>query len=199
MFQTVYLTIQGYLNNRYQLGFPIEEVWKAFTESLATDFAHVDTEVSTACQQALKAQQFALFSDYLAAKLVQLPHLLFAAAQEWTYHGLVLGIISGMGIRVAAEQATDAGRVDLVLEIPTTFYVVELKLDSSAEAALDQTHEKGYYKGFLWQGKEVALIGMSLASVVRNIADWKGELLDETGRLIRHWVPNQPARKIGLG
>ena len=185
MYQTGYLTIKGYRNNRYQLGFPNEEVRMAFIESLVNHFSTINREIADRCYDILENQQPALFFEQVKTIMASFPYNLFSRAQEQTYHGMLLGIISGMGIEVVAEKATNLGRIDIVLELPNTFYVMELKLDSSAEVALAQVHEKRYYEAFLRQGKEVALIGINFSSEERNVADWQGELRNEAGQLIR--------------
>ena len=138
--------------------------------------------VSSICTQALITYQFSDFVDQLQSSLSQFAYPLFIGATERTYHGMLLGLIRGMGIEVVAEQLVNTGSIDLVLELPKVYYVLELKLDKPVAVALEQIHERGYYKAFLHQGKEVALIGVSLSSAQRNIDDWTGELLDDQGQ-----------------
>ena len=51
---------------------------------------------------------------------------------------MVLGTLHGMGIDVAGEISSSLGCLDLLIQVPTTTYVIELKLDSSPEAGLKQ-------------------------------------------------------------
>ena len=75
------------------------------------------------------------------------------------------------------------------MEVPTTTYVIELKLDSSSEAGLKQIISQEYDRPYLGQGKSIARVGLSLSSKKRNIATWQGKLLDEHGALIRKLAP----------
>ena len=76
------------------------------------------------------------------------------------------------------------GRIDLVLKTPKTTYLFEFKLDSTADTALEQIHQKKYFHPYLKQGKQIVIVGINFSSELRNISDWKGELLSETGKHI---------------
>ena len=81
--------------------------------------------------------------------------------------------------------------MDLVIEMPKTTYVIELKLNSSPENALKQIAEKGYYEKFLLTGREVITLGVNLSSEHRNIDDWKGNLLSSSGKKIKDLLPEE--------
>ncbi|XWN35619.1 MAG: AAA family ATPase [Roseivirga sp.] len=187
MFQTGYLTIEGYnaASKHYQLGFPNQEVREAFTKSLIKHFAKLDTAFSTKSKEALKEGDLSLFFAQLKVALASFPYQLFTEAGERTYHGMVLSLMSGMGLEVSAERPSSLGRVDLLVELARTTYVMELKLDSSAEVALEQIREKQYHVPHLRKGKEVAIVGVNFSSKTRNVNSWRGELLDEQGEVVR--------------
>lgn len=187
MFQTGYLTIQGYddLTKRYQLGFPNQEVREAFIDSLIKHFAPVDVGISSKCEEAMKEQDPALFFEHIRVALASFPYQLFIDAKERTYHAILLGMMNGMGFAVEAERSTNIGRIDIVLRTAKTTYIFEIKLDGTAEAALQQVHQKKYFEQYLHKGKEIALIGVNFSSKTRNISEWKGEVLSETGKPVR--------------
>ena len=94
-----------------------------------------------------------------------------------------------MDLEVYAEVANNFGRLDLLIQMPKTSYVIELKLDSSPEAGLKQIISKGYDRPYRGQGKSIVRVGLSFSSDKRNIDTWQGELLDEHGALIRKLAP----------
>ena len=102
---------------------------------------------------------------------------------------MVLGTLHGMGIDVAGEISSSLGCLDLLIQVPTTTYVIELKLDSSPEAGLKQIRKQEYHGPYLGQGKAMAIVGLSFSWQQRNIATWQGELLDEYGEIIRKLAP----------
>ena len=109
----------------------------------------------------------------------------FVDAKERTYQGMLLSMLYGMGLKTFSEQSTNRGRIDVVLEIPKTTYIIELKLNGSAEKALLQIHEKGYSKPYRNKGKKIVIVGANFSSDKRNISEWKGEILSEDGVFIR--------------
>ena len=187
MFQTGYLTVSGYdeVVNRYQLDFPNQEVTEAFLETLINNFANIDPTLSMECQETLENHDLNVFFDQIKTTLSSFPYQLFVKATESTYQGMLLGILKGMGFGVYGEKLTNLGRIDLVIEMPKTTYVLELKLDSSPENALTQILEKKYHEQFLQKGKEIALVGVNFSSKSRNIESWKASLYTASGDFIR--------------
>ena len=85
----------------------------------------------------------------------------------------VLFIISKlMGFYVQAEYHTSNGRIDLVLQTDRYVYVMEFKLDGSAEEALRQIEEKGYARPFEADTRQVFKIGVNFSNETRNIERW---------------------------
>ncbi|MEN0016678.1 MAG: PD-(D/E)XK nuclease domain-containing protein, partial [Bacteroidota bacterium] len=112
-----------------------------------------------------------------------------STARERTYHMMLLSLFKGMGFSVAAEVPTSRGSIDLVIQLPSTTYVIEVKLNRNAALALAQIHAKGYHKAFLGQGKTVVLLGLNFSSKARNIDTWEAELLDAQGQSTRFIRP----------
>ena len=94
-----------------------------------------------------------------------------------------------MDLEVSSEISSSWGRLDLLIQMPQTTYVIELKLNRTPEEGLNQIISKEYDKPYLGQGKSIARIGLNFSSNKRNIDTWQGELLDEHGTLIRKLAP----------
>ncbi|MDE7073920.1 MAG: PD-(D/E)XK nuclease domain-containing protein, partial [Odoribacter sp.] len=73
---------------------------------------------------------------------------------------------------VQAEYHTSNGRIDLVLQTDKYVYVMEFKLDGSAEEALRQIEEKEYAKPFEADTRQVFKIGVNFSNETRNIERW---------------------------
>ena len=82
-------------------------------------------------------------------------------------------------------MSTAKGRIDTVVHTPGRIYVMEFKLDASAQSALQQIREKRYGSPFLGQDKEVTALGISFSSAEKEVAEWQAvpyeELLVEGG------------------
>ena len=63
-----------------------------------------------------------------------------------------------------AEKDTSEGRIDCVVECPDYVYIIEFKLNGSAEAALKQIEEKGYAKPYASDSRKLIAIGINFSS-----------------------------------
>ena len=145
MFQSGYLTIESYNEKTqyYQLVFPNKEVRKAFIHSLVKHFAQLNAEFSAEMRTLLEEHNLTVFFEKIKLKFTKFPYQTFSKAQEHTYHGLLLSLLHGMDLEVSAEVANNLGRLDLLIEMPKTTYIIELKLDSSPEDRAQANHSKG--------------------------------------------------------
>lgn len=84
-------------------------------------------------------------------------------------------IFKMMGFYTEVERTTHRGRIDIVIKTSDYIYVMEIKLDGSADEALRQIHEKGYAEPYRKDGRKVFLIGVNFSSVAKGVEDWKVE------------------------
>ncbi|MBF5059086.1 ATP-binding protein [Candidatus Neptunochlamydia vexilliferae] len=188
MYQSGYFTIKGYnpTSKRYRLGLPNEEVRTAFMYSLTKHFTdNIDVRSSEKFVKALEKHQVDILFEHIKVGFSSFAYQVFAGAKERTYQAMLLSMLHGMGFDPLSERATNTGRIDVMLEMPKTTYILELKLDGCADAALDQIRQKEYFKPYTHKGKEIAIIGANFSSEARNISEWKGELLTESGEKLR--------------
>ena len=74
---------------------------------------------------------------------------------------------------VDVEVHTPKGRVDMVLQTKTDLYLVELKLNKSAQAAMGQINLRNYNQRFALCGLPITKVGINFDSTTGNIDDWK--------------------------
>ena len=192
MYQTGYFTIKGYnsISKRYHLGLPNEEVRSAFINSLVKDFTNI-TKLRSSEEfiKALESHQVDFLFKHLELGFSSFAYQVFVDAKERTYQGMLLSMLYGMGFDPLSEKSTNVGCIDVVLEIPNTTYIIELKLDGNSSMALKQIHDKGYFKPYIHKGKKIVIIGANFSSELRNVSEWKGELLSESGEKIKDIFP----------
>lgn len=73
---------------------------------------------------------------------------------------------------VDVEVHTPRGWVDIVLLTKTDLYVVELKLNKSAQAAMQQINLKNYRQRFALCGLPITKVGINFDSTQGTIEDW---------------------------
>ena len=91
---------------------------------------------------------------------------------EGHYQQLFYVIFSLFGLYVDVEVRTSDGRVDLVLRTQTTLYVMELKLNQSAEVAMRQIDLKQYPDRFRLCGLPMVKVGINFDTERHTLKDW---------------------------
>lgn len=77
-----------------------------------------------------------------------------------------------MGFHTEVEYRTSRGRVDLVLKTSDYIYIMEFKLNGSAEEAIKQIEEKGYASAFSCDKRKLIKVGINFNDEIRSIERW---------------------------
>ena len=91
---------------------------------------------------------------------------------ELHYQNVLFIVFKLLGFYVKAEYHTSEGRVDLILQTDRFIYVMEFKLDGTAEEALQQIDDKGYALPFASDPRTLFRIGVNFSAKTRNIEKW---------------------------
>ena len=180
LYQSGYLTIKHYdpMIDLYTLGYPNEEVRTGMVRSLAANYlTPAEGTNSSFVIKFVKAviaddmeQALTLMRAYLAGVSYRLSNKTERDVQTIFY--LVFSLI-GSFIKVEEESAH--GRADVVITLPSVVYVMELKFDGSADAALRQIDEKDYLIPYTADGKRLVKVGVNYSSEERTITEWRIE------------------------
>lgn len=180
LYQSGYLTIKHYepMIDLYTLGYPNEEVRTGMVRSLAANYlTPAEGTNSSFVIKFVKAviaddmeQALTLMRAYLAGVSYRLSNKTERDVQTIFY--LVFSLI-GSFIKVEEESAH--GRADVVITLPSVVYVMELKFDGSADAALRQIDEKGYLIPYTADGTRLVKVGVNYSSEERTITEWRIE------------------------
>ena len=178
LYQSGYLTIKG-LDEQfglYRLGFPNDEVEQGFVRFLLPCYTPLDSnggvffiskfvrDVQQGNVEGFLERLQTMFEDNdyrVAGKL------------ELYFQNMMYVIFKMMGFYVQVERATARGRIDVTIQTPDYIYIIEIKLDGSADAALQQIEEKGYAKPFATDSRKLYKIGLNFSSESRSINEWK--------------------------
>jgi hypothetical protein len=82
-------------------------------------------------------------------------------------------IMKMMGFYTTVERPTSESRIDMIIKTKDYIYILEFKLDGSAEDALRQIDEKGYAKPFAMDSRKLFKIGVNFDTKKRCISDWR--------------------------
>ncbi len=178
LYQSGYLTIQSYDNQtqEYTLKYPNQEVERGFMQGLANIFVP-----SARYNSPFAVRKFAEdFKKGDTESLMKRFEAFFADADyeivgdaELYFQNTMYVMCKLMGQYVQVERHTSDGRMDIVVQTDKYVYIMELKMDASADEALQQIEDKGYAKPFAADPRKLFRIGVGFSSETRRIKEWK--------------------------
>ncbi len=184
LYQSGYLTIkETRKGGRYMLGFPNDEVRYGFMNCLlpyyATETVSQNDTFLMAFSDALEDGDLEQALTLMKAFLSSVPYN--AERQDENHYETLFYLIARLctPFVVRTEEASAAGRSDMVVETEKAVYVFEFKLDGTVDDALSQIDGKGYLIPYLGRrgadGKPKALykVGVNFDGSTRTLGGWK--------------------------
>ena len=187
IYQSGYLTIKdcNIEDNTYLLDFPNEEVRTGFISTIASGY-FANTTQSTSwvmdVTDSLRKGDTAKFEKLMTSLLSSVTYR-FQRKQtpmecerhfQYTFY-LIVKMLAFYS--TVAEKETSEGRIDCVVECPKYVYVLEFKLNGSADAALQQIKDKGYAAPYAADNRTIIAIGINFSSEKGTIDGFKPEML----------------------
>ncbi|SEB08972.1 PD-(D/E)XK nuclease superfamily protein [Thiothrix caldifontis] len=182
LFQTGYLTIKAQQSfGLYTLDYPNSEVRESLLDYIISDLRCLNTPMSSPMVVELH-QAFAANDLERVIKLVKsifktIPSHIFIAKAEHYYHSLIYLVFFYLGQYTDSEVNTNDGRLDCLVKTPTHIYVIEFKLDKSADKAMQQIKDKGYAEKYRADSRSKVLVGINFSSETTTVKEWKTEVL----------------------
>ena len=178
IYQSGYLTIKGYKERfkKYILGFPNEEVEEGFVKYLAPFYLdNYKTE-----EKKRSVFDVELFADDVESgnpeQFCQRLKSLLASApydaeldREGNYQNVIWVVFKMLSFYTQSEYKTSDGRIDLLIETPQYRYVMEFKLDGTAEEALQQIKDRQYLLPYTLDEKTTYMVGINFSKDIRTI------------------------------
>ncbi len=186
LYQSGYLTIKGYDRESqiYTLSIPNQEVRIGYTEGLLPAYIGLegeDVQAGFALKfwRALKQHDINLAMREMQAYLAGIPYvegfkqkLAEAATAEGFYEYTMYLIFSMINVYVRTQVKCAGGRTDMVVWMPDTVYVFELKVNDTAENALKQIDDKGYAIPYQADNRSVVKVGVRFDNETRVPVEW---------------------------
>ena len=178
LYQSGYVTIKDYnrATKLYTLDIPNTEIRVGLMDSLLPNYVHeyYDEGGTTIgyMYEALYNENLDEMFRLLQAYLLTVPYC-DNANSEGHYQQLLYVIFSLFGRYVDVEVHTPTGRVDIVMKTAKALYLFELKLNMSAQTAINQIDLKDYSSKFALSGLPIVKVGINFDPERRTIGDWK--------------------------
>ena len=177
LYQSGYFTIKDYdeMGDIYTLDLPNNEIRIGLMQSLLPNYIQKDSyKGNTTVAEMYRA----LYNEDLDGMLRLLQTYLLTIPQcdntnyEGHYQQLLYVIFSLLGRYVDVEVRTSNGRVDMVMNSGKALYLFELKLNQSAEAAMNQINLKDYPSRFALSGLPIIKVGINFDMEKHSLRDW---------------------------
>ena len=189
LYQSGYLTIKGYdaRFDEYRLGFPNREVEQGFIKYLLPFYTPKNADKKTYSIASFvkdiergdaegfmrRLEGFFATGDYqVMGKLeIYFQNTLYVIFRILGFYVDVERL--RVGEQSSGMRHTTNGRMDIVIQTPDYIYILELKLNQSADVALQQIEEKGYAQSFANDPRKLFKIGINFSTEKKLIDDWK--------------------------
>ena len=186
LYQSGYLTIKDYDSEMetYTLAIPNREVMIGYTEGLLPEYTgleprYVKRGFAANFWKALKAHDADLAMREMQTFLAGVPYvegfkqkLESVAVAEGFYEYTMYLIFTMLNFYVRTQVKCAGGRADMVVWMPDTIYVLELKVNGTAQQALEQIDQKGYAIPYQVDSRKVVKVGVKFNPDTRVPEDW---------------------------
>ena len=178
LYQAGYLTIKDYDKEYklYKVGFPNKEVKDGFLNYLLNFYAPVQSESTNALisrmSRDIRSGNAEGFMQKLEALFAKTSYQIQGDSEKDFQYAMYI-ILELMGEYVEVEKATSNGRIDILIQTREHVYIIEIKINDTVEAALQQIEEKGYARRFADDKRKLFKIGVRFSTENRCIDDWK--------------------------
>ena len=186
LYQSGYLTIKDYDReaDSYILSIPNNEVRVGIVDGLIPTYIGIDngsvrTGFALKLWRALKKNDLDLAMSEMKAYLAGIPYvegfkkkLAEVSNYEGFYEYTFYLIFSMLNVYARTQVKCAGGEIDVVVQMPDTTYIFELKVNGSAQEALDQIDRKGYATPYRTEGRKVVKIGIQFDRDTMTVGDY---------------------------
>lgn len=178
LYQSGYLTIKDYDPEfkTFLLDFPNREVRDGFIKYLVPFYMPKKNDKSTFdisnFVREVRSGDAEGFMRRLEAFFANGDYALMGD-RELYFHNAMYVFFTLLGLYVEVERHTTNGRMDILVQTKDFIYIFELKIDKSADIALQQIEEKGYARPFASDPRKLFKIGVNFSTEKRCIDGWK--------------------------
>ena len=176
IYQSGYLTIKGYDERfkKYRLGFPNKEVEEGFLNFLLPFYSTAGSKSPYFIEEFVKDVESGnpeRFMKRLSTMLADTDYKVIGNAELY-FHNVMYLVFKIMGFYTQVERPTSDGRIDAVIQTPDYIYIIECKLDRTADEALRQINDSNYAAPFAMDKRRIYKIGVNFSSQTRGVEQW---------------------------
>ena len=185
LYQSGYVTIKDYERETesYILSIPNKEVRVGLIDGLIPAYTGLDgcwvqDGFALKFYRALRKDDMAAALDEMKAFLAGIPYvegfkkkLEEVKNYEGFYEYTFWLIFNMMNVYARTQVKCHGGCIDFVMQMPATTYVFELKVNGTAQEAIDQINSKGYALPYQTEGRKVVKVGVQFDRETMTIGE----------------------------
>ena len=186
LYQSGYLTIKGYERETgsYVLSIPNQEVRTGFVAGLIPAYTGLRTRsvqdgFALKFYRALRKDDMETAMQEMKAFLAGIPYvegfkekLKEVKNYEGFYEYTFWLIFNMMNVYARTQVKCAGGRIDFVAQMPDTTYVFELKVNGTAQEALEQINSKGYALPYQSENRKVVKVGVAFDRETMTVGEY---------------------------
>ncbi len=185
LYQSGYLTIKDYdkLTDYYVLSIPNNEVRTGFVENMIPTYTGIKQNDTMGFAmrfwRALYKSNLDMAMQELKAFLAGIPYvegfqkkLAEVKNYEGFYEYTFWLIFNMLNVYAQTQVKCAGGRIDFVVKMPAKTYVFELKVNGTAQEALDQINSRGYALSYATEGREVVKVGVQFDRDTMTVGEY---------------------------
>jgi len=186
LYQTGHLTIKDYdrESNSYILAIPNNEVRTGFIDGLTPtyiglDGSYVQDGFALKFWRALKKNDLHTAMQEMKAFLAGIPYvegfkekLKDVKNYEGFYEYTFWLIFNMLNVYARTQVKCAGGRIDFVVQMPDTTYVFELKVNGTAQEAIDQINSHNYALPYQTEGRQVVKVGVAFERETMTVGEY---------------------------
>ncbi len=177
LFQTGYLTVKelNMFNGKIKLDYPNREVSEAFSENILakqsnTNVSKVENILHHVIDS-LSSHEMEQFIKHVNQLFKNIPYSIVEDKENY-FHSLFYLLVKLIGFEIYAEVLTIDGRIDAVIKTDDYIYIIEFKINQSAQQAIKQIKDKQYADKYKTDGKKITLLGINFDTEKKCIDDF---------------------------
>lgn len=185
LYQSGYITIKDYDRESefYTLAIPNNEVRTGLVSGLIPTYTGLERRETNGFAvkfwRALKKNNLDVAMQEMTAFLSSIPYvegfkekLKEVKNYEGFYEYTFWLIFNMMNVYARTQVKCANGRIDFVVQMPDVTYVFELKVNGTAQEALDQINSKNYALPYCTEGRKVVKVGVAFERETMTVGDY---------------------------
>ena len=182
LYQSGYLTIKGFEDGTYVLGFPNTEVRQAVSKVVVPALTMRSQNEVFTTQNLLRVWMnrgnVGEWMKCLKSLIADVPYSnkkLQSMDMEERYRFIISTVFNAIGFRVEVERMLASGRIDIVAWTVRTVYIIELKLSKNGglSAAAEQIRRNGYEEPFKADHRKPVCVAIELDDLGKGVLGWQ--------------------------